>query len=284
MNLRSLLLIVVASMALAAELRVVATVPVIADLVRQVAGARAEVVSIIPPGADHHIYQPTPADAQRLAIAQLVVANGLGFEPWLPGMIAAASYRGSVAVASAGVTPRLGDDAEHADADPHAFHDVRNAQQYVKNIREALVLADAAGAGVYRARADLVLAELGALDAWVRRQVATLPQARRVLIAPHDGLNYFAAAYGLELHPVEGVGHGQESDVRRLDALVAMVRAHGVRVVFSEDGQSTGVLKTLAEAAGATVAGPLATCGPTGEQSYRDMIAANTLAIISGLR
>lgn len=289
MNLRPLLLIAVCvATAAAAELRVVATIPVIADLVRQVAGERAEVVSIIPPGADHHIYQPLPADAQRLANAHLVVANGLGFEPWLPGMIAAAAYRGAVAEASAGVAPRSADDAghepNHADVDPHAFHDVRNAQQYVKNIRAALVAADAAGAEVYRVRADLVLAELGVLDAWVRRQVATLPPARRVLFAPHDGLNYFAAAYGLELHPVEGIGHGQETDVHRLDSLAALVRARGVRVVFSEDGQGAGALKTLAEAAGASVAGPLATCGPAAGQGYREMMVANTLAIVSALR
>ena len=284
MNLRPVLLLVAGVMAAAADMQVVATIPVIAGLVRQVAGPGVAVVSIIPPGADHHIYQVMPADAQRLAGARLVVANGLGFEPWLPGMIAAAAYRGPVAEASAGVAPRAGDAGGRGEADPHAFHDVRNAQQYVKNIRDALAAADAAGAEGYRARADLVLAELGALEAWVRRQVASVPPARRVLFAPHDGLSYFAAAYGLELHPVEGLGHGQESDVRRLDELVALARARGVRVVFSEDGQATGVLKTLAEAIGARVAGPLATCGPADADSYRDMVVANTLAIVAALR
>lgn len=264
----------------AAEVHAVSTVPVIADLVRQVGGGRVAVASIVPAGVDLHTWQPVPGDAQRLAGAALVVANGLGMEPWLPGMIGAAGYRGPVVEAAAGLAAR----SDGHEVDPHAFHDIRNAQAYVRTIRDALVAADAAGAGEYRSRADLVLAELAVLDGWVRRQVAVIPAGRRLLVAPHDGLGYYAAAYGFDLRPVEGLGGGQEGDPRHVDALAAELRRRGVRTVFSEDGQGGGTLAALARSAGAEVSPPLATCGPAAGQGFRDMIVANTLAITAALR
>jgi zinc/manganese transport system substrate-binding protein len=56
----------------------------------QIGGAHAEVVNIIAkPDTDPHSYEPTARDARTLAQAQLVIENGIGYDPWVPKLIAA---------------------------------------------------------------------------------------------------------------------------------------------------------------------------------------------------
>ena len=87
----------------AQPLPVVTSFSILADLVRVVGGPHVEVTSLVGPNADAHIFDPTPADAKRLADAKLVVINGLGFEGWMDRLIKSSGYRGVVVVASRGV-------------------------------------------------------------------------------------------------------------------------------------------------------------------------------------
>jgi len=75
--------------------------------------------------------------------------------------------------------------------DPHAWFDPANAAVYVHNITHAFVELDPDNAENYRARARLYLAQLRALDGWIRAQVANVPPKERVLVTSHDAFNYF---------------------------------------------------------------------------------------------
>ncbi|MEI6836349.1 MAG: zinc ABC transporter substrate-binding protein, partial [Alcaligenaceae bacterium] len=63
------------SFAFAQPLKVVASFSILADMVREVGGSQVEVTSLVGPNADAHVFDPTPADAKRIASAQLVVVN-----------------------------------------------------------------------------------------------------------------------------------------------------------------------------------------------------------------
>ncbi|MFI4861424.1 MAG: metal ABC transporter substrate-binding protein, partial [Phycisphaerales bacterium JB063] len=161
---------------------VVATTTMIADAARVVAGGDAEVVGIMRDGEDPHIYRPKPRDATMIAEADVVLANGLHLEATL-GDIVEHKATGVVArlAEQEGITPISGQDGDGA-PDPHCWMDVLIFKQYVEGIRDALIEADPEHAEGYRARAESYLAELDALDAWVREQFETVPQPQRVII------------------------------------------------------------------------------------------------------
>jgi zinc/manganese transport system substrate-binding protein len=70
--------------------RVVAAENFWGSLAAQIGGTRAQVVSIITkPDTDPHSYEPTARDARALAEAQLVIENGIGYDPWVPKLLAA---------------------------------------------------------------------------------------------------------------------------------------------------------------------------------------------------
>lgn len=279
-----------------APLRVICTTTFLADIARHVGGGRIEALSLIKAGADPHTYQPTPDDVRLIASARVVVVNGLGYEGWLDQLIAAAGItRDHVVVASSGVEAMTAGDHTHADGghhagdqDPHAWHDAKNGMRYAANLRDAFTALDAAGSADYAAWTDLYQAQLRVVDAWVKKQVATLPPERRVLVTSHDALGYFARAYGLEVVPVEGITTGQEPDPARFSALITLLRTRGVPAVFIETTASPKVVERLGIDAGAHLGGTLLSDsldvpGSLGD-SYLGMFAHNTRTIVSALK
>ena len=282
------------------RLAVVATFSVLGDLVRNVAGDRAEVIVLVGPGQDAHTYEPSPADVATIGRAALVFENGVGFEGWLVKQYAAAGARGRRIVVTDGITLQRGGRA-HADGaepaadmggelDPHVGHDVRHAARMVAVVRDALVQADPGGAPAYAANADRYLAELVALDAWVVDQVGTLPEPRRTLVTNHDTLGYFASRYGFAVVgtalPVST--EGAEPSAGELARLVGRIRRAGAPAIFAENVSNPKLMERIAREAGVRVAPPLYTDAlspPGGEaDTYAKMVRYNVATIVGALK
>ena len=164
----------------AAPLQVVATFSVLGDLTQAVGGDAIQLTTLIGPGVDAHTYDPSPADLAMLEQADVIVENGLGFEPWLDNFLDSTNFQGERIIASDGITTRHADEDEPADDhaeedaehdhggdDPHVWHSVLNAITMVENIRDGLQAADPDHATAYDANAATKFADLEALDAWV---------------------------------------------------------------------------------------------------------------------
>ena len=97
----------------ATPLKVVASFSILGDMVANVGGDRIEVITLVGPDGDAHVYEPSPADAKKVSSADLVVVNGLGFEGWLERLVKASGYKGKIVVASEGVKPRAMEEESH---------------------------------------------------------------------------------------------------------------------------------------------------------------------------
>ena len=129
--------------------RVIASTSVLADLVRQVGGARlGSVQSVVPPGAEVEDYSPTPANLRSMAQADLLVTNGLQLDSWVPGLVSSARPDIPMLVVSDGMPP---------DTNPHLWLDVQYAKAYVQKIHDALVAQDPQGAETYDANTAATL-------------------------------------------------------------------------------------------------------------------------------
>ena len=283
------------------KLQVVASFSVIGDLAKDVGGDAVDVTSLIGSGVDAHTYDPSPADLVKLEQADVVLENGLGFEPWLDRFFASAQPAGRRVVVTAGIKPRTPSAAEVASAqaegeepgeyDPHVWHNVANAIVMVQNIRDALAAADPANAATYEANAKAKIADLQALDAWVRQQVSTLPEDRRKLVTSHDTFGYFADAYGFQ---ILGTALGSISteaadpSAQQIAALVAEIQDAGVPAIFAENVSNPDLMESIAEEAGVKLAPTLYTDalgapGTPGEH-YDGMIRYNVTTIVDALQ
>src|SRR6059058_1696296 len=126
----------------AEKLKIVASFSVLGDMVKQIAGDHAEVTTLVGPDGDAHTFEPSPADARKIADADIVFINGLGLERWMEPLAKSAGYKGPMAVASTGVQTRTMVEDEEGSAqavtDPHAWQDLKNGVIYTNSIVAAL--------------------------------------------------------------------------------------------------------------------------------------------------
>ena len=241
-------------------LPVIATFSILADLARQVGGDRVSVTGLVAPGADVHVYEPSPEDARKVAAAKVLVVNGLGLEGWMDRLAKAAGSSARVVVASTGVKPRempAEGGGKGRETDPHAWQSIANAKIYIGNIRDGLSAADPAGADAYRANADAYLKQLDALDAEVRAALAKIPPARRRIITTHDAFGYFGAAYGFAFVAPEGVSTESEASARDIARIIRQIKAEKFPAVFLENVTDPRLAQRLAAESGARVGGTL---------------------------
>lgn len=237
----------------AAPLRVVASFSILADMAREVGGQVVEVHSLVPAGADAHVFTPTPADAQQLARAELLIVNGLRYEGWIERLVKAAGYRGPVVIATQGVRarPTLGG------ADPHAWQDLANALVYVENIRRALAAARPSQAARVQQRADDYSARLRQLDRETRSRFAALPADRRRVITGHDAFGYFADAYGVRFIAPRGWSTDSEPSAENVARIVRQAREQRASALLVEHLSDPRLIERIAREAGVRVGGRL---------------------------
>lgn len=235
------------------KLPVVASFSILGDIVSEVGGDRVAVTTLVGADGDAHVYQPTTADARRIAQAKVIFVNGLGFEGWLERLIHAAKSKGTVVTLGKGVSARAGEEG----ADPHAWQDVANTKIYVAEIRDALTAADPTGAETYAARAAAYLTKLDALDAEIVRTLDAIPKERRRVVSTHDAFGYFSARYGIEFIAPQGVSTEAEASARDIARIIRSVKQNRVGAVFLENVSDPRLAKRIAAETGARLGGTL---------------------------
>jgi len=110
------------------KVKAVASFSILGDMVKQVGGDRVDVITLVGPNGDAHVYEPTPADAKNLAAAQILFTNGLGFEGWMDRLEKSSGFKGTVVVASTGVKPRTMVEDAKTITDPPCLAEPRQRQ------------------------------------------------------------------------------------------------------------------------------------------------------------
>lgn len=220
----------------ARKIRVVTTVGMVSDVVRNVGGERVEVRALMGPGIDPHQYKASEGDVLRLGTADVVFYSGLHLEAKVGEVLERMGDR----IKTKAVT----DDIDRGlllkpaefegQFDPHVWFDVSLWAQTVDTVRDALIELDPESADYYRANAERYRAELEDLHEYVRQQAARIPEDQRVLVTAHDAFNYFGRAYGFEVRGLQGISTAAEagtSDVRQLADFLAQRQ---IRAIFIE--------------------------------------------------
>ena len=290
---------------------IVTTSNIVADWVKRAGGERVDVFSLLPHNADPHTFQPGARDIARVADADLVLTIGLGLEAgWLGELIENASRdHGSIVELGDSVDPlafmemegHQEEEAEdevaseeegpdHGQLDPHFWFDPNRVKHAVNDIAARLSAMDPDGSNFYRANAEAYSQELDELDSWIKEQISTIPEDRRLLVTSHDSFQYFATAYGFEV--VAAVFPGgtteREPSAQEIAELIDEINEAGAPAVFTETMVSDTLAARIAEEVGASIINGLYTGslsdfgGDAG--SYIDLMRYNTLTIVEALK
>ena len=263
------------------EIKVVATTTHVADLVRNVGGARVEVEGILGADADPHDYEPRPSDAAELAEAAVVFKSGGDLDEWLDELIDAAGGGGEVVT--------LLDRVRQRGNDPHWWHDPRNAVLATEVVAGALVEADPDGRAAYERNAERYIERLRSLDREIESCIAEIPPAKRKIVTTHDSLAYLAQRYGLEVigAVIPSLSTQTQPSVKDINALVEQIGQEEVEAVFPESALDDKLERAVSREAGAQVGDSLFTdsLGSEGTRSgtYLGMMRENARRLAVGM-
>jgi len=174
-------------------------------LARRLAPSGAMVSLILPAGEDPPHWQPPGALVSSLAEADLIVANGAGFEAWmataaLPESKLVRAADGVPTIAAAATTHSHGPAGAHSHGavDPHTWGDPQTYALQAEAVAAALIRARPAAETEVKQRLKALKVGLTELDGALA--AAWAPLAGVKLAANHPSFAYAARRYGLQLH------------------------------------------------------------------------------------
>jgi manganese/zinc/iron transport system substrate-binding protein len=278
------------------KINVVTTTGMIGDIVVNVGGDRVNVVSLMGPGVDPHLYKPTASDVTRLENADIVFYNGLHLEGRMVEVFEKMEAAGSATHAVAGEidTDLLHESPQYeGQFDPHIWFDVTLWKFAVEKVTKELMALDPASREVYEANASAYLAQLDELDNYVRAQIASLPEESRVLVTAHDAFGYFGAQYGMEVRGLQGTSTASEAGAADVQNLAAFLVERRIKAIFVESSVPPATIEAVQKAAQARgwdvqIGGQLFSdaMGQPGtpEGTYIGMVRHNVDTIVSALK
>ncbi len=239
---------------------VVGTTTQVSDLVREVAGDRIKVVSIVSPNVDVHEFEPRARDVDAIEESKVVFTSGAGVDDWADKLIKnSGSEAREVEIFEAlplslKKTPGMG-----GDPDPHWWGNPRNAVAAVNLIQAVLSKEFPADATAFKKNAENFEQRAQQLDRQIARCFKRIPKSKRKLITNHSAFGYFADHYGLEYvgSLIPSLSTEAQPSAGEIRKLVERIKKESIPAIFTESSVSPKLANAVAKDAGINAAGPL---------------------------
>lgn len=238
-----------------------------------------------------HDYTLTVNDMKAIEKADIIVANGVGFEDFMSDALA--QTKAQVIDCSEGIEllPSTGhhhhDHEPHGESegehfDPHYWLDPARAIEMVKNIEEYLCHYDSDNSSLYVSRAFVAENQLSTFDVMFSTAFAERPIQGGILTF-HDGFQYFADAFGFEILKAIEEEEGAEASAAEIREMVCLIQEYDVPVIFTEENGSDSTARAIARETGVNVAALDMLMSGDGSDldSYYQAMAHNVMTVIN---
>ena len=274
---------------------IVTTTGMIADAVKNLVGDSADVIALMGPGVDPHLYKATQGDLERLNTADIIVYNGLHLEGKMSEILEKIASK-KIIIAIANQIPankfRLLDEKNHI-YDPHIWFDVTLWKEGVIGLSKELKKKCPALTTAINTKSQTYLDKLDSLQIYVSYEMATIPKTQRVLITAHDAFGYFGRAYDTEVRGLQGISTVSDFGLNDVTQLVNLITERKIKAVFVETSVSDQSIKAVIDGCtqkghpvkigGTLFSDAMGTAG-TPEGTYIGMVKKNVETIVQALK
>lgn len=255
----------------AGEISIVTTVFPPYDFAKQVAGDRAEVVQLLPAGAESHTFEPTPQDIIKIQNCDVFIYAGGESDTWIEEILSSIDTEGIQFISMIDCVEAVEEETvegmqeeheqeaastetgthEETEYDEHVWTSPKNAVLITEIIAEVLQTIDAANAEEYQSNAAAFAKELETLDAEFA-QVVSGGSRKTIVVGDRFPFRYLADAYGLEYFAAfPGCSEDAEPSAATLAFLIHKVEDEKIPVVFHIEFSNEKVADSICETTGA---------------------------------
>ncbi len=258
------------------KLPIVASFYPVAYLTQQVGGDKVDVLTMVPAGAEPHVWEPTPADLVNIGKSKLFVYLGLGMDAWAPDVLQSLGKDAPASVeASDGVDPltfeqerelvedhnheehsdhnhdeeHAGHSHSHGGIDPHVWLDPQRAKIMAKNILDGLSSVDPENRAYYQENYNALALRLDELDQAYESNLSGFSDKK--IVVSHEAYGYICSRYGIDQIGINGLTPDSEPDAKTMAEIVNLVKKDHITTVFYEELVSPKVAKQIANETGA---------------------------------
>jgi manganese/zinc/iron transport system substrate-binding protein len=277
------------------KLFIVTTTGMIGDAVKNIVGDQADVISLMGPGVDPHLYKATQGDLERLQKADVIVYNGVHLEGKMSEILEKLASKKIVIAMGDGISKsrlRLLDEKAQV-YDPHIWFDVALWKDAVAAMSKTLSLKVPSLASEIQKNTPLYLAALDSLNIEVKTNMALIPKAQRVLITAHDAFGYFGLAYDTEVRGLQGISTVSDFGLNDVTQLVNLIVDRKIKSVFVETSVSDQSIRAVLDGCrqkghnieiGGTLFSDAMGAANTPEGTYIGMVRKNVTTIVAALK
>lgn len=265
------------SVASASKLNVAVTLQPYAKIVEEIGGDRVSVITMIPPNADPHSYEPKPSVLKTFSKAELYLSDSSGLDQvWLPRFLSVNKKIEMVYISSGVSWMQELEDHHHGDhdgedhhekkhehedhdenhhesasLDPHLWTSPKQVIKVAENVLSALIKKDSASKSYYESRYQLFIEKWTSIDQFVEKTVSQIPEKRRIFIVFHPSYGYLARDYDLIQRAIEV--EGKEPKPQDLKALILEAKKNDIHAIFVQPQFSKRSAESIAKQLNAVV-------------------------------
>ncbi len=246
------------------KLKIVASFYPAYDLIKQVAGDRAEVTNLTQTGSAHG-YEPSIEDMKKIVDSDLLVVNGAGFESWLD-KVKQANPNLTILDLSTGIELIKNEEADHdhdhdhegeghhqhhGSNDFHIWLSLKNASKMLENAKNQLIKLDPQSKDYFETNYKAYAKKLADLDKKYTESLA--PYKGRYFVVPHEAYGYLAKDYQLNQLALEGINSDSEPNLTRMAEITKIMKDKQIKTIFYEYAKSDKLAQAIASEIGGNV-------------------------------
>jgi manganese/zinc/iron transport system substrate-binding protein len=267
----------------------------IADVVDYLVGDSADVVALMGPGVDPHLYKASQGDVRKLSNANTIVYNGLHLEGKMTGILEKMSSSTNVIKMSEGLpSDRLLNSSDYAGAyDPHIWFDIDLWSEASEYAAAELIAEYPQWSSMIESKNREWQSELENLDQWCSEKIKSIPESQRVLVTAHDAFKYFGERYGIDVRGLQGISTAAEYGLRDISEMVTFMTDNKINAIFIETSVPKRAIEAVIEGCverghNLKIGGELYSdaLGEKGSDAgtYQGMVRQNVNTIVSSLK
>ena len=273
------------------DCHIVTSFSILQDITKNITGDACVVTSIVGPNEDAHIFEPKPSTGKLILEADIVIINGLEFEPWLLRLMKAVAYTGPVTVASQDIQCRYMDnlrDHKRPLPDPHAWHTIPNILNYVETIRGQLCQRFPHLAQLFNRNAFDYSQHLQQLEIKFQDLIKNVDMNKRVVITVHDAFGYMGNYYGIKFLSPVGMSTEAEPAAKTVANLIDFIKTSGIKALFIENITNQKIILQIAHETNLSVSGQLYSDALSKDnepaRSYSDLMNHNINTLVEAMQ
>lgn len=221
----------------AAPLKIVTSFSTLTSLVEILVEKKdVEITTLVGRGEDPHHYQVSLKSLKKIASADLIIFNGLGFEPWVQKLIETSpSARSKILYASDGILPIKN---SRGIPDPHSFNSPENLKIYIKNISLKLTELLPSQKTSIQKNEKLALDRIDKLIKNFKAALVNVPKEKKILFTTHLSAQYLSQTFNIELHSILGLSSVESLTSKQISELKNRSQAFKKLTLFVDSSET----------------------------------------------